>query len=297
MVFVSDILDSHLEHLDSLDTIENSIFSSQLGKERYESILMYAVRKYGAANYHRTNLVNHINKDRQLFDEWSSNESKIADGSGRKSTFIFTKTCDEYVYELSAFLEALKSALDLLSEICSLYIQGVTTNYSISPLIRLVKKGNNNTPLDVVAQSLDWIIGLRNYRHHLVHRLMPSLRTGHREERIGDKTARAYHPVVVPYETPSFVPDTRSSQMMQDMVDEDQIAGLDYGRAVGINRTADGTEQVVHLELSAQPSHGYVTIDRFVTEHLNNFESFFQRLIQALDGLAFKSCRINQDGG
>ncbi|MCP6727582.1 MAG: hypothetical protein KJI69_06240 [Patescibacteria group bacterium] len=189
----------------------------------------------------------------------------------------------------------MKSALDLLAEACSKYILGVQTNYSIQPLIRLVQKGWTGPILDVVSQSLDWLIRLREYRHHLVHRLMPSLRTGHRTETIGSTTAKVYYPVVVPRKTPSFVPDTRAVHAME--AEDDHLTGLDYGRAVGTTLRSDGTEEVVHLQLSTRPSQGYVAIEHFVAEHLENFEWLFQNLMEALNALDFKPVSPNQGSG
>lgn len=286
-----EILKSHFNRLDNADVSAESIFKTEQDKERYETLLMYVFRKFEATNYHLKNVKGFIEKEKASLDASDQVSKAFGNIKASQVTFRYIQTSDEYIYELSAFLEALKSSLDLLAEVCSFYLPGVTTNYSISPLLKLVGKGKTGPIYDEIMQNLTWLSILRKYRHHLVHRLMPSVRSGYKTQRLDKKTAKVYYPVVVPEKTPAFVTDTRASRIMEEMMrddDDDGLPGLYFGTSVGKITNSDGTEEVIHFSIDAGPSAGYKPVDEFMKEHINNYENFFGQIIQTLENLNFK---------
>jgi hypothetical protein len=248
-----------------------------------------------AANYHLDNVRGFIENERRAIKLRDPASDEIDNLRIYKSVSRFTRTANEYIYELSAFLEALKSSVDLLAEVCSFYLPGVTTNYSISPLLKLIDKGKHCSILDTIAQNLDWLSTLRTYRHYLVHRLMPSAHSGYTTQRFHNKTATAYYPVVVPEKTPSFIPDTRTHRMMEEMMDDDEMGrlpGLVFGTSIGTSRGANGKEEVHEFELYVEPCEGYKLIDEFMAEHISNCHKLFQHIIQVFEALNFKPVKI-----
>lgn len=288
-----EILENHFNYLDSAETSQESIFRHKEEKERYETLLMYVFRKYEAANYHFGKVKDLIEKEKNSFDVDDTIKYTFNDMKTSQVTYKYIQTVDTYIYELSAFLEALKSSLDLLAEVCSLYLPGVTTNYSISPLLKLTKKGKVGPIFDGISENFIWLSTLREYRHHLVHRLMPSVRNGYKIKRFGNKIAKVYYPVVVPEKTPSFVIDTRDSRMMEETVqdDDNDLPGLQFGSSIGKIKKSDGTEEVVHLSLDVGPSVGYKSVYEFMKDHLDNYENFFTRIVRDFEKLNFEPLR------
>ena len=91
-------IDQYFSHMDDAPVGGNSIFQDDQEKEKHETIIMYAFRKYRAAVYHSENI------RRYLADESSDLHSrKILDGhtltnnSGAKISV--RKTADHFVYE------------------------------------------------------------------------------------------------------------------------------------------------------------------------------------------------------
>lgn len=283
-----DILDDHFTQLDSVPISSGVIFSDEHQKERYETLLMYVLRKYEAAVYHFENVRKFIRDEIKELEK-APNFDNVFNGKRIQMTFKFLQTADKYIYELAAFLEALKSSIDLLAEVCSFYLPGITTNYSISPLIKPVEKGKAGPILNEIATNLDWLKVLRDYRHHLVHRLMPSARSGYETRKTGEHAKTVLYPVVVPKSTPSsYVADTRASRIMQE--DEDgEFPGLYLSQSEGSWVRPDGTKEIIHFSLDVTLMPDYMKIDDFMESHLHRYESFFAQIIQAFTKLKFKS--------
>lgn len=285
-----NVLNDHFSSLDDATISDLSIFRDEKDKQKYETLLMYAFRKLKAAEYHLGNVKTLIANDQKALDNTNPLTLELNGKIKFSSSFKFTKEANEYIYELSAFLEALKSSLDILAEVCSFYLPGVQTNYSISPLLKLVDKGRKNLILDVIEQNLDWLKALRDYRHHLVHRLMLTANSGYETQLIGDKTAKVNYPVVVPIKTPSFILDTRLSQM-EEMMDSDEIdrfPGLSFGSSTGKYIDADGIEHIIQFGLHATPNKGYKRIEDFMDEHLKAYISFSEQMISTFERLEFQ---------
>ena len=101
-------LENHLKNLDKCEIGYNKIFNIQKNKECYESYIMFAYRKFKSLEYHLSNTNCLINEEINNLKEENiqipnSKELKIS-----KIVMKMKKDKYEFIYELSAFLEALK---------------------------------------------------------------------------------------------------------------------------------------------------------------------------------------------
>ncbi len=146
------MLETYLSTLDDAPFSPDTVFTFQEDKERYETFLMYSFRKYQAARYHHANIRRYLEKDDADHEEDFKRLVKIVDGKDEKldrcyprSALMKTRqSADHYVYELSAFLEALKSAVDFLASVCAFHLSGICLD-SMNTLMKLVSKGQSNS--------------------------------------------------------------------------------------------------------------------------------------------------------
>lgn len=277
---LSEILDNYFNRMDNAQIIPNGIFQSENDKERYETQLMFAFRKYQAAVYHYENVKKFIEGEDIMIKNAKSLEIEELKNINVTGFQFVCFPVDHYVYELSAFLTALKSSIDFLCKICEYHLSGIKMD-SIKTLIRLVEKGNSGPIIDEVRNNIAWLKKIRSYRDHLVHRLILPVVGGHETHFIGDFTKNIRYPIVIPESSPSYIPDTRMKRMM-----EEKPSNLDY-YCSNTRIINDGREEVVKFDKKISPSHGYIPIEDFMESHLNSFEEFFRQIIQALINLNF----------
>jgi len=273
-------LETHFTNLDNCPLIESKIFESEQQKERYESYIMFAFRKFRSLSYHLSNVNDLWRKEADSLLEEIVDLPEMEGASSVRSTMKVNKDSFDFTYELSAFLGALKSCLDLLSETTSFYMKGISVNFSISTLLKQVDKKKGNI-LAFVELHSNWIRTVRDYRHPLLHRLVLNARSGYEIHRFNDKTSRVLYPVLIPETTPAFVPDTRQTRMMND-----DLPNLSYSEQT-ITRINDGIEEVSDFQINVEPSQGYVRIEDFMKKHEAKCEKFFIELIETLDKLDF----------
>ncbi len=129
---VSLILDKYFKLLDEEPINSDGFFSGVDDKEKYETSFMYAFRKYKAALYHFENVRRLDNSD---FEK--AGIDQIANSKISKTPFLtatkISFSANYYVYELSAFLEAVKSCLDFLASAIECQLKGIKLD-SISTL-------------------------------------------------------------------------------------------------------------------------------------------------------------------
>src|SRR5439155_24419538 len=112
------------------------------------------------------------------------------------------RSAEPYSFELSAFLVAIKSGFDFLATVGALHLLGITAD-SIATVMKLANEGVGGPIFAEVMAAVPWLIAVRNYRHHLVHRLVLLPTAGWAvSTRYGTVTA-AQVPVVVPEQTPT----------------------------------------------------------------------------------------------
>lgn len=277
-------LENHFKNLDKCEIGDNKIFSSQTDKKYYESYIMFAYRKYKSLDYHFSNTNCLINKEINNLREKNiqipnSKELKIS-----KIVMKMKKDTYEFIYELSAFLEALKSCLDLLAEVASFYFKGIKVNYSISPLLKLSNKKKSNI-LDFISSNTNWIGIIRNYRHPIVHRLVLPLKSGYEIHQINGKSKKILYPVLIPEATPKFIPDTRKHRMMDN--EENELDNAIYSTET-CRVLKDGVEEILDFEINIEADSGYIRIEDFMRNHKNRCEAYFIEFIRVLDKLNFE---------
>jgi len=279
---VYEAIDQYFSNMDDAPIGGNSIFQDDSAKEKHETIIMYAFRKFSAAIYHSENV------RRFLADESSDlNSRKILDSdtftNNTRAKISVRKTADHFVYELAAFFAASKSSLDFISGASSLYLNGINTD-SIKTLIRCVDRNTGSGIIfDVTNEHLSWLKEVREYRHHLVHRMIISTSIGHEVYRRGQIVKTAKHPVVVPESTPAYFPDTRRARMM-----EDEPRGLNSNSFEGFVKYPDEIEQLVEFSTEYTPAKGYVEISSLMAIHLNHLGNFFCDMISAMKSMNYK---------
>jgi hypothetical protein len=276
-------LESHLNNLDRCEFKESKIFNSQADKERYESYIMFAFRKFKSLNYHIDNTNKLLKKEADSLTERSINLPRIEKTKSAKFTMKVKKDSYELFYELSAYLGALKSCLDLLSESTSFYLKGVQVNYSISPLLKQSNKKKSNI-LTFIKKHEKWIITIRDYRHPIVHRLVLNSKCGYEIHQLNGQTSKVLYPVLIPENTPKFALDTRKQRVTDDVGDS---LNNSIHSEQNCTVTKNGIEELVDFKISIEPSCGYVRIEDFMKNHKNNCEKYFIELIETLNGLDF----------
>jgi len=277
---IFEVLNEYFKKLDSAPISSTGMFTSESDKERYETLFIYAFRKYRAAIYHYENVKGFIKADKANAQKLLSPELEKHQAS--KMVMRISKTADHYVYELSAFLEALKSSADFLATACSPHLPGIELD-SIKTFIKLVKRGRSGPIFNEVRKNIEWLEKLRSYRHHVVHRRIISTSSGHETHLVRGLTKTVQHPVIIPESPPSYIPDTRRQRMM-----EDEPSGLDSSWTEVRVRTADEKEEVVDFSLKYSPSSDYIAIEDFMKSHLASYEELFTQIIQVLTELDFK---------
>lgn len=280
-------LENHFKNLDKCEIGDNKIFNSQTNKKYYESYIMFAYRKFKSLDYHFSNTNCLINKEINDLKEKNIQESKSKEFKRFKKLKIvmkMKKDTYEFIYELSAFLEALKSCLDLLAEVTSFYFKGIKINYSISTLLKLSNKKKSKI-LDFISSNANWIEIIRNYRHPIVHRLVLPLKSGYEIHQINGKSKKILYPVLIPETTPKFIPDTRKNRMMDN--EENELDNAIYSTET-CRIIKNGVEEILDFEINIKAGSGYIRIEDFMRNHKNRCEAYFIEFIRMLDKLNFE---------
>ncbi len=237
---------------------------------------MFVFRKYQSFQYHFQNVL------RYLKEEEDNIIFRKDDGVIVKNPINVHGTiklpANHYVYELSAFLEAMKSAIDFLATVVSLHLKGIKFD-KISSLMKLVEKGRFLTIFDQIEPHFNWITKIREYRHHLVHRLIISISKEYKTLKVFDSSKTYKRPIVVPEKSPRYFPDTRLSR------NHNRNSGERFGQLE--IKTKFGNKSVItHFEYL--PIMGYIPIEKFMVNQLGKFQHFFKDTINILSALDFK---------
>jgi hypothetical protein len=177
---------------------------------------MFAFRKLQAARYHCERVEGLVAIQHHEFREMHARAEPEADTLKITSATMRTsKSANEFAFELSAFFAAIRSAIDFLARVCAQHLNGVEAT-NIKTLLRLAK-GKMGPILDVIAADTEWIARVRDYRDHLVHRLVIPTMSGRNHNGV----RRSHHITILPMrlsaETPKHVPDTRRTRALDDL--------------------------------------------------------------------------------
>ncbi len=204
------------------------------------------------------------------------------DGEVIKKAINITGTtklpANHYVYELSAFLEAMKSAIDFLATVVSLHLKGKEFD-KISSLMKLVEKGRVISIFDQIKLHFNWLSKIREYRHHLVHRMMINISNEYKTLKMSDSFKTYKRPIVVPVKSPKYLPDTRMSRI------HDKGSSKKFGQ-MEIKIKFGNKSVRTHFEYLT--SKGYIPIKEFMEKQLGKFRHFFKDIINILTALYFK---------
>jgi hypothetical protein len=276
-------IETLLTALDSAPTGPSCFFRSQAEKDRYETFVTFAVRKRAAALYHFQRVLQLLEEEREYHKRiMDQPEFPFLDHPGVIScefSGTYQRTALEFGHELCACLAALKAGLDFLACLMRYHLQGMQTD-SISPVIKLAKKQNSSSVCKVVAKWMDWLEALREYRDHMVHRLVVVTETGHVFRSNRTSTAASEVPVIVPEMTPRFALDTRRLRALES---SDEVReGLIVKRGRTSIRRGNCKTRISQLTLEVRPAPGYVRIEDFMGRHIARFDLFIEDLVAAL---------------
>lgn len=276
-------MDNYLKELDCVPFSPESIFKNEEEKEKYETQLMYVFRKYQATKYHFENIIKFLEKDDKItrtMDKFNGIEEVVSKTTVQfvESRLTIEKPANHYVYELSAFLETLKSSIDFLAAVIVKHMKGVQTD-KISTLMKMVDSGKTGPIFDQVKTHYNWLQNIGEYRHHLVHRLILRMARVYKKVDIFDQTKTFLQPIVIPKFPPKFVPDTRRSRLLGNQTGYK----MPY-----IEIKSQFDDKSIRTYFEYLPYKGYVPIKEFTENHLNSFKIFFKDIIDILTKLEFK---------
>jgi len=238
---------------------------------------MFSYRKYQAILYH------YINVLKKLIEYYDSNnivkvEANVLNlnlesmGLEIKTTTITKFSSTEFVYELSSYLEAMKSAIDFLATACAIHLKGIELD-SITTLIKSVKRGRVGLIFDQVKNYLSWLEYIRSYRHHLIHRNIFTLEIIKKHQCICHTTIIYTSPLIIPDTPPKFLLDTR------------EVHSMDYpfnGIQPYIETSIIIDEKITEDYIEDSIPKGYILIEEFMKKNLITFMHFFIDIITCL---------------
>jgi len=284
---IADHLGALFKKLDAAKLTPYTILKSKAHKEHYETILMFAFRKLQAARYHLRQVEGHLKAEethlKKLEKTGPTGKGKLSAVSANVS---INSTANEFVYELSAFLAAIRSSIDFLAMACAQHLKGVDAK-SMTTLLSLVEKGKTGSILDTIAKDQDWLCQIRDYRDFLVHRLVIGATAGGQVEWKHGQAVTTAYPVIVPSKTPKHVPDTRMARALHE---PDQ--NLIIKTSEGVVTYPDGSQKLLHHSVEMEPAEGYIRIEDLMKRELEAFEAFFVRILDELSKLDFASVSL-----
>lgn len=293
---IYSILDKHLNLMDEEAIQKDSIFLKVDDKVKYETYLMYSFRKYKAAEYHYNNVIRFREEDKKSY----SNEinklkelpnSKIPGTKGINKVIKRTSSSNHYIYEISAFLAAIRSCIDFVAIVTSMYLSGMEGISSVTPILKKINNsGFNCSIFECYKRHTDWILLLRKYRDKLIHYLTLTAQSGYEHHIRDEKEKLVIYPVVIctnirDLPISGFLPDTRKKIFYEDH----DI--LDMQRSeISISR--DGKEELQEFEIKYCAPTGYMEVSEFLAEHLEGYKEFFSDIIGAFEQLEFKKVKV-----
>lgn len=279
-----------LEHLfkaldGALMGADQPILRKVSDKEHYETRLMFAVRRRQAARHHQDNVERMLAAASKATAKQMSAANKSQKRKSKPSSYSMSlvSSSGEYIYELVAFLAALRSGLDFLAMVAARSLPGVST-HSIHTLMKMAENGQQGAVIAVVKEHHDWLRGLKDYRDEVIHRLVIQAPTAGWLISHNGKTSEAILPLVVPRVTPKFTIDTRLSRFMEEEVP----IGLAKSESLSTATFEGGAEKVLDHKISYQPTDDYVPIQIFMVEHLAAYDAFLADMFQALTATNFQ---------
>ena len=271
----------YFEMLDKAPLSPNSVFQTETQRGLYESNLTFSFRKYQAAMYHLSRVKQLLEYDRLMAHKMGPSvlsDRFMENGEDLTATSFSYLEEPRYGHELVAFLAAIKTGLDFVATASSIHFRGISCD-SIRTLMKLVIKKKTAPIIDEISARFSWLEELRNYRHHLLHRMVLRTFSGSHVSMKGGKVCHAIYPVIVPKSTPKRLMDTRKRRIEEQIIDIPN--GLSFKQTHAIIQYPDGKVKTLEHEIQIEASEGYERIECFMEHHLNMYIIF---LTYAIDG-------------
>lgn len=275
-------MDALFDKLDKIALAPASIFKAEAQKERYESLVMFAFRKRQSALYHRKRIdeIAAADHSRAAMTKRESEMDPALKGAEAKITV--TQANNDYAHELAAFCAAVRSAMDFLAKVMGEHTKAVKIN-SIQQYVGWAEEGRRSPTVDVVAAHAKWLAHIRDYRDYLVHRLVLNTMSGYQHSYKDGKWTTTIHPISVPSDTPTHVPDTRKARAYDDPEHR-----FEYESSRGTYTDEKGNLTVFEDTLVVRPARGDMHIQDMMDRELKAFEAFFRAVIEVLIKLDFQ---------
>lgn len=271
------VLDELFKKLDNAQILSNTIFSNEDDKQKYETKFMYAFRKYQAAKYHYNNVKDLIKLELNAAKNFLKDFRDLPD----KSFFAemtYESSADHYIFEFAAFLEALKSSIDFLAAACQPHLRGVQLD-SIKTLIRQVENDKTSSIYNIIKKNLKWLKDLRDYRHHVVHRRIITIKSLLKLKIFNDSSKLFIHPILIPELPPSYVHDTRKSRMEEDLLEN---------KSSYTEKKIIMNGKIIDYNLEFLFPKNFIPIEKFMEKYLNLLKNFFIDFILEISTFNFK---------
>lgn len=268
-----------LEALDAAPCGSDVTFRAEAGKEAYETLLTFVLRRIAAAEYHKGRI------DQCVALRAKREVPLLPQEGGRagRTRVSLTFTDEGHRHELAAFLASLKSASDFLATLAfKFHIKGEEGD-SVTNLLRRVDR-KMDTPIDTAVRTYaDWLTSMRTYRDELIHERAPGDTVTYETIAEGGVAAHARTPIVVPRETTALLGmrDTRRSRMEDSQ--PPGVMRLEFRGTVSEN----GTTTVERLGVQYRIEDGFVRIEDFAAEHLERQRGFLREMCLAFITMGF----------
>jgi hypothetical protein len=278
---LADEMDQLFSQLDAAKLAPVTVLKSEAQKEHYESLVMFAFRKLQAARYHVEQVDRRLEMQRKELDALAAAQPQSGSPKPAIITSQSSQSANEFGHELAAFFAAVRSTVDFLARVSATHLKGVQTD-TVTTLLGMAKNKTSRI-LKVIADNADWLCWLRDYRDHLVHRLVVATASGGKIQWKHGQGLVSSYPVIVPADIPNHVPDTRRARALFD-----PSGFFNELRSEGVVTYSDGKEKVLERTVKYLPTEGHIEIEKLMHRELKKLEEFFHDVIRVLAKLDFQ---------
>lgn len=123
---------------------------------------------------------------------------------------------------------------------------------------------------------MEWLEYLRDYRHHLVHRIFIMKDRCIEIIPVLDQKQVFLEPILITKHQPIYSPDTRESRMLS----EKEVA------SIKITQKIEDKEDISYYEMLIPAN--MIRIEVFMENHLDSFEKYFKDSIEGITRIEFR---------
>ena len=268
-----------LKTLDAAPTGGGTVLRDQSSKDWMETSVLRALAKLDAAAYHCATVARLV--------ESAHEKAKTIAGplelppspklKPTKMSVSGTFSVQEIAFEIDAFLAASRASIDFGGSVLALHL-GMNRRTSISKVLEFLTK-TPKPPFAFLLAWTSWIESLKTYRDECVHYRALRTQTGYEAVRRQGVLAIAILPFVIPKVIGQDQPDTRAERFGLYR-DHAHPEGLDKHESWGEVTMDDRTTQVLEHSITYSPANGYVRVEEFCAEHLDNLREFLASVFE-----------------